>query len=96
MASIIKLRINDPSTLRKCALEGHRFTAQEAVKAGFVEQAVPEKEIMPTAFKYAEIFAKKALNRGEAFRLIKTEVHRETIIALLSNELKPGSYLSKL
>lgn len=37
IARIIKDKVYDPRIQRKIGLEGHRFTAQEAMQAGFVD-----------------------------------------------------------
>lgn len=37
IASVIRNKVADPRIQRKIGLEGHRFTAQEAFQAGFVD-----------------------------------------------------------
>ncbi|OMH85049.1 Enoyl-CoA delta isomerase 1, peroxisomal [Zancudomyces culisetae] len=96
MVSLVRSKLSDASNLRKCLLEGHRFTATEAVAVGLVDAAVSEKDVLPTALKQARLLGKKALNRGEAFRLIKSENHREAVISLLSDDMTAGGYVSKL
>ena len=38
--AIVQAKVTDAQTVRKIALEGHRFTPQEAVKFGFVDELV--------------------------------------------------------
>ncbi|KAJ1922173.1 hypothetical protein H4219_000035 [Mycoemilia scoparia] len=96
MAAIVKCKINQPNALRQCVLEGRRFPAKEAVELGFVDKAVDEKAVLPTALSVGKLASTKAKIRGQVIHQLKAEIYRETVIHLLGNELSPAGYLSKL
>ncbi|KAJ1677711.1 hypothetical protein EV182_005591 [Spiromyces aspiralis] len=96
MAAIVKCKINEPTSLRQCVLEGRRFTANVALKLGIVDKTAPLDQVIPTAIEAAKAASVKAKLRGLVLHQLKAEIYRETIIKLLTGEPLPASYLSKL
>ncbi|KAJ3412422.1 hypothetical protein HDV05_000780 [Chytridiales sp. JEL 0842] len=85
MTAIIRSRISQPNVLRQMLLEGHRFSAEEGKKYGFVDEAVagPE-EVIRVAKELAKKWAPKA---SWAYMALKTESVRDVSRLLQSNDM---------
>ncbi|PVU96456.1 hypothetical protein BB559_002379 [Furculomyces boomerangus] len=95
-SALIASKISSDTTLKKMLLECHRYSANEAKEYGIVDEAVPHDMVFSTADKIAKRLSKKALAKGEAFKMTKAELYYSTVLALNSGEFVAGSYLSKL
>ncbi|KAI7834530.1 ClpP/crotonase-like domain-containing protein [Kickxella alabastrina] len=93
MAAIVRCKINKPDVLRNCVIAGKKFTAQEAVDAGFVDRAVSVEDLDSVALKYAEQMAPLAKGLTEVMYLIKAETYRDTVELLLSGGTNPAGYI---
>ncbi|PWA00364.1 hypothetical protein BB558_003584 [Smittium angustum] len=96
LLEVIRTKISSPLVLNKTILEGHRYTADQAVKAGFVSKSVPNDKVMETAGELADSLSHLTLNKGYVFGLLKAEKNKNAIKALMENDLVAGSYLSKM
>ncbi|KAI8323829.1 ClpP/crotonase [Martensiomyces pterosporus] len=96
MAAIVKCKMNQPNYLRDCVIGGHRFKSSDAVAGGFVDRAVKDEELLPTALQYAKALAPKAQGGGQNLHLLKAEIYRDTVAVLLAGGTVPGGYLAKL
>ena len=67
-------------TMHEAMITGHRFSATEAVAHGFVEEAVPEDQLIERAVALATVQAPLA---GKLFGKIKRQMHRPIIEGLL-------------
>lgn len=72
MAAILRYQLT-PVTFRNMVLQGHRFTAQEALDQGIVDEIAPEKEVFDKAKALALKWAPKA-KAGICYRQLKEEV----------------------
>jgi enoyl-CoA hydratase/carnithine racemase len=72
MAALLRDKMS-PKTFRDMVLQGHRFTAQEALDQQLVDQIVPEKEVFPKAKELALKWAPKAKS-GIVYKQLKEEV----------------------
>jgi len=59
MAKLVQAKLT-PSAAYEAMLTGRRFTADEALAAGFVDAAVPEGDVVPVAVERAQALAGKA------------------------------------
>ncbi|KAJ1672723.1 hypothetical protein EV182_006620 [Spiromyces aspiralis] len=91
----VKSKLNNPIALRNCVY-GHRFTAGEALKVSLIDNAALQDKVFPTAIDLAMKISSKAKQRGVVLHQIKAELYHETVKTLLTSELIPGTYLSKL
>ncbi|VDB85492.1 unnamed protein product [Peniophora sp. CBMAI 1063] len=86
-AAIARHKLSAP-TIRTLALEGHRFTPSDALKAGILDAAVPggTEAVLSAAVALAESKAGKA--RAGTWGLIKHELYRP-IIEVTKTEYRP-------
>ncbi|KAI0806326.1 ClpP/crotonase-like domain-containing protein [Irpex lacteus] len=87
IASVIRNKVADPRIQRKIGLEGHRFTAQEAFQAGFVDVVASgdTEDIIKKAQELGEVVGANA-TLG-AWGLIRSELYGDTVKVLLSDDL---------
>ncbi|PVU89370.1 hypothetical protein BB561_005395 [Smittium simulii] len=93
---LVKTKISDSRSLKKCLLNGYRFPATEAASIGLIDAAVPENKILDAATELAHSQAKFAVKKGVPLGQIKSELYREAITSLRSGDIVAGAYLSKL
>lgn len=72
MAGLLRYKMS-PKTFRNMVLQGHRFTAQEALENDLVDEIAPEKEVLEKAKALALKWAPKAKS-GIVYRQLKEEV----------------------
>ncbi|PVU90809.1 hypothetical protein BB559_004429 [Furculomyces boomerangus] len=94
--NLIRTRVTSPRILNQIILEARRFTADQAVEAGFVDQAVPNDKVFESAGKLADTLSHLPINRGLTFGLMKAEKNKTAIVTMMEKDAKPGSFLSKL
>jgi len=77
--AILRAKIPDPARLRKCALEGHRFTAQECLSYDIVDELADggSEAVLATAMELADKV--KAGAKTGVWGLIKEEIYRDVI-----------------
>lgn len=75
------------ATLRDCILQGRRYNAEEAFKAGMIDQAVQESELQKTTISLGTKLAEKGGNR-EINTLLKQGIYKDAFSVLSS--LKPS------
>lgn len=77
--ALLRAKVSDPRLHRKIALEGHRFTPQEALQGGFLDHTVQGNTaaVFAKAEEVAE--AVSALAMGGVWGIIKSSLHRETL-----------------
>ena len=63
-----------PQTAREAALTGKRYTAQEAIDAGFCDSKAAEEDLLPKAIEIAQMLATK---ERTIFQAIKKDLYRE-------------------
>jgi enoyl-CoA hydratase/carnithine racemase len=91
--STLQVKVVDANLRRKIALEGHRFTPQEALAAGLVDRIVPgdsAEAVLSMAREFAE--SVDSLARSGAWGLIK--VDKTFMITLVRATDKP--FLSRI
>ncbi|CDS09686.1 hypothetical protein LRAMOSA02363 [Lichtheimia ramosa] len=89
MAGLLRYKMS-PKTFRNMVLQGHRFTAQEALENDLVDEIAPEKEVLEKAKALALKWAPKAKS-GIVYRQLKEEMYTD-VVRLLSipyNRLAP-------
>ncbi|KAI7879938.1 ClpP/crotonase [Lichtheimia hyalospora FSU 10163] len=89
MAGLLRYKMS-PKTFRDMVLQGHRFTAKEALENDLVDEIAPEKEVLDKAKALALKWAPKA-KAGIVYRQLKEEMYAD-IVRLLSipyNRLAP-------
>ena len=62
LAAVVRTKVPDSRTVRRIALEGHRFTPQEALEAGFIDRIADgssSEDVLSAARQLAE---QKSLN----------------------------------
>jgi len=85
MMGLLIEKASSPAVLRKLCNEGHRFEAEEALRAGLVDALAPSPdETIAMALKLAESVAPKA--RSGVWGAMKIQMYR-TAWALLSSEM---------
>ena len=72
MAGLLRYKMT-PKTYRDCVLQGHRFTAPEALENQLVDIICPENEVMGKAKELALKWAPKAKS-GIVYKQLKEEV----------------------
>lgn len=74
-AGLFRSKVQDARVLRKIALEGHRFTPQEALEAGLVDQIIKgdTEAIIDKAREVGE--AASAMSVPGVWGVIKVRVH---------------------
>ncbi|RHZ71426.1 hypothetical protein Glove_258g38 [Diversispora epigaea] len=78
MAAIVRIKML-PKTYRNCVLQGHKFTAQEALENQLVDIIVEgEKEVLSEAKKLGNKWAGKA-KAGAIYGLLKKEMYIEGV-----------------
>ncbi|KZT59165.1 ClpP/crotonase [Calocera cornea HHB12733] len=79
VAAILRAKLADASTLRKCSLEGHRFTAQECLACGMVDELADggSSAVLQAATKIAVKVNMGA--KAGVWGLIKEEIYRDVI-----------------
>ncbi|PWA00363.1 hypothetical protein BB558_003585 [Smittium angustum] len=92
----LRTRFSSPLVLNKFVLQAHRFTGDQALKAGFIDQAVPNNKVLKSAYKLAKSLSPLVLNRGITYGLTKTEKNKTAITSLLEKKAWMGSTHSKL
>ncbi|MFI7586776.1 enoyl-CoA hydratase-related protein [Spongisporangium articulatum] len=80
MSSLIAARLT-PQTAHVAMTTGQRFGGQDAVKAGIVDRAVGEDDVLLVAVELAASLAPKA---GETLGTIKSRLYAPTLTALRS------------
>ncbi|KAI0686433.1 ClpP/crotonase-like domain-containing protein [Cytidiella melzeri] len=87
IACIIGDKVPDSQVRRKIGLEGHRFTGQEAVAAGFVDALAPgnTEDVIKKAQELGEVVGAQAA--AGAWGLIRSEMYAKTVKALRSDEM---------
>ncbi|KAF9790443.1 ClpP/crotonase-like domain-containing protein [Thelephora terrestris] len=78
--STLQVKVVDANLRRKIALEGHRFTPQEALAAGLVDRIVPgdsAEAVLSMARELAE--SVDSLARSGAWGLIKSDLYRDAM-----------------
>lgn len=73
MAALLRCKMT-PKTYRDCVLQGHRFTAQQALDQELVDIICPQNEVMPKAKELALKWAPKAKS-GIVYKQLKDEVN---------------------
>ena len=73
MAGLLRYKMN-PDTFRNCVLQGHRFSATEALNERLVDVICPGNEVMDKAKELALKWAPKARS-GIVYRQLKEEVN---------------------
>ncbi|KAF9648801.1 ClpP/crotonase [Thelephora ganbajun] len=78
--STLRVKVGDANLHRKIALEGHKFTPQEALVAGLVDRIVPG-DSAEAVFHEARELAESvdSLAKGGAWGLIKVDLYRDAI-----------------
>ncbi|ORY94709.1 ClpP/crotonase-like domain-containing protein [Syncephalastrum racemosum] len=89
MAAILRYQLT-PVTFRNMVLQGHRFTAQEALDQGIVDEIAPEKEVFDRAKALALKWAPKAKS-GICYRQLKEEMYTDIVryLSIPYNRLAP-------
>jgi len=84
-AAILNAKIGDAQVRRKIALEGYRFTPQEALEAGIVDlvRGGDTVAVLETAQEVAERLAGNA--KGGVWGLIKDDLYSDSLKALRKN-----------
>lgn len=75
MAGLLRYKMS-PKTYRDMVLQGHRFTAQQALDAELVDIICPGNEVLPKAKELALKWAPKAKS-GIVYKQLKDEVKRK-------------------
>ena len=72
---IVQAKVTDAQTVRKIALEGHRFTPSEALKCGLVDYIVQgnTEEVLQRAQEVAESVSGQA--QAGAWGLIRVKIN---------------------
>ncbi|EKM57765.1 uncharacterized protein PHACADRAFT_139039 [Phanerochaete carnosa HHB-10118-sp] len=89
---IVQAKVTDAQTVRKIALEGYRFTPQEALKCGLVDHIVQgdTEAVLHKAQEVATIVGAQA--QSGAWGIIRSDVYGEAVKALRrSGEFKRRS-----
>jgi len=76
----LRVKVGDANLHRKIALEGHKFTPQEALAAGLVDRIAPgdsAEAVLRMARELAE--SVDSLGKGGAWGLIKADLYRDAI-----------------
>ncbi|KAJ1944459.1 hypothetical protein EC988_005984 [Linderina pennispora] len=95
MAAVVKEKIAGQKALRDSVLGGKRFSAEEAMAAEFVDEAVDGDKVVEVALDLAEKYAPKTYR--DNYHLLKAELYRDALPHLLSQPLQTaGQYLAKL
>ncbi|KAI9356128.1 ClpP/crotonase-like domain-containing protein [Pilaira anomala] len=81
MAGILRYKMT-PKTFRDMILQGHRFTAQEALDKDLVDVICPGDEVLPKAKELALKWAPKA-KAGIVYKQLKDEMYTD-IVRLLA------------
>ncbi|KAI8636945.1 ClpP/crotonase-like domain-containing protein [Parasitella parasitica] len=81
MAGLLRYKMN-PKTYRDMVLQGHRFTAQEALDQELVDIICPENQVFDKAKELALKWAPKAKS-GIVYKQLKDEMYRD-IVRLLN------------
>ncbi|KAG6909946.1 putative secondary metabolism biosynthetic enzyme [Tephrocybe rancida] len=84
-AAILRAKVGDQRLQRKIALEGHRFTAQEAFDDGLLDHLVAGNsvDILAKAEEVADQFGTNA--QSGVWGLIKTDLYRDTLATIGQN-----------
>jgi len=79
LAALLRAKIGDPRAVRKCGLEGHRFSAQEALSVGLVDRVVEggSKEVLAAALELAQDV--KGCAKTGVWGAIKSELYRDVL-----------------
>ena len=73
----------------KTMLEAKRWTAETALEAGLIDEAVPPEELMSAAMELANLHAKRARNRV-VYAKIKSQIWGGSAVELLE-PIRPDS-----
>jgi len=77
--ALLRAKVSDPRLHRKIALEGHRFTPQEALQGGFLDHIVQGNTaaVLAKAEEVAEVVGSLAM--GGVWGIIKSGLHHDTL-----------------
>ncbi|KAI8366502.1 ClpP/crotonase-like domain-containing protein [Choanephora cucurbitarum] len=81
MAGLLRYKMS-PKTYRDMVLQGHRFTAKEALEQELVDIICPQDQVLPKAKELALTWAPKAKS-GIVYKQLKDEMYRD-IVSLLN------------
>ncbi|KZT07695.1 ClpP/crotonase [Laetiporus sulphureus 93-53] len=89
-AAVVRAKVLDARLQRKIALEGHRFTPQEALEAGLVDHIVKgdTEAVIAKACEVADSVS--ALANSGAWGLIKYDLYRDAVEASLRDVVLPN------
>ena len=62
LASVVRTKVPESRTVRRIALEGHRFTPQEAFEAGFVDRIADGSASEDVLSAARDLAVQKSLN----------------------------------
>ncbi|KZT12957.1 ClpP/crotonase [Laetiporus sulphureus 93-53] len=81
IAAVVRAKVSDARTHRKIALEGYRFTPQEAVEAGFIDHLVKgdSEAIIAKAMEVGD--SASGMARMGAWGVIKRDLYRDVLEA---------------
>ena len=86
--AVIRTKLPSPQIFRKCVLEGHRFSGEEAFSAGFVDLLAQKNEsVLTIAKSIAGKIAEKNVKAGRVIEYLKKEMYAETSRLLTNGEV---------
>lgn len=89
MAGLLRYKMS-PKTYRDMVLQGHRFTAQQALDGELVDIICPGNEVLPKAKELALKWAPKAKS-GIVYKQLKDEVKKKKIRIFLCININSNS-----
>ncbi|KAJ8496877.1 hypothetical protein ONZ45_g12284 [Pleurotus djamor] len=77
--AVLRAKVSDSNTRRKIALEGHRFTATDGQKVGFIDYVVPGNtaDVLAKAEQLADSVS--SLASTGVWGLIKADLYRDAL-----------------
>ncbi|EJD06973.1 ClpP/crotonase [Fomitiporia mediterranea MF3/22] len=80
LATVARAKVSNARTLRKLALEGHRFTPQEALKEGIIDVVADGSSTEAVLAAAKALALERAENaKTGVWGLIKKEIYRQTL-----------------
>jgi enoyl-CoA hydratase/carnithine racemase len=95
MVAVLRAKFPSPASFRSCILEGHRFSAAEALKIGLIDQIAEADKLLPTAIALAEQWGPKA-QAGPVMTMLKKEMYENAVRALKEGGLGHVGIFNKL